>query len=781
MSEQVFKESDYPTHFPASTFVPPEGPLNATIMIIGEAPGAKEDEEGRPFVGGAGNMLNHLLRKAGIDRDSVFITNVIKRRPPKNNIDHPLARAEIQNNLQALFREIRLVKPRVIVPMGNTALQALGVHHKIGNCRGYVIPQRNYKIIPTWHPAYLLRQFHEKYTSQKDWEKIKRYSRGATLPSVVEMFDIFPTIEDVERFEMLVSNKVQSGQKVSIGLDLETEYIEGSSLNTPIKLIGLAISESRAIVVPLINQDGSRYWESEDHELRAIAAVGNILENPNVEIITHNSEFDITVLLNHGFKIHASMYDTMIAQHLCYNPSQQSLEYLASIHADVPMWKATAGNSDKEYREYNARDAAILLRIKKPLDQDIQDCNLRFLCNVIMGAILPTCKMMLNGVAINRVAFDSIKVELEKKLEEIKGQLGVLAGERFNPDSPSQVAHILFDKLKFKSGVKTKKGKKSTGADVLNRLLNRYPDNEFLELFLKYRHFSQQYKTFIKNLYIHEDGRVHSEFKLSRVPTGRYSSSNPNLQNLPSRQDEDGFIRGMYSVPEGRILVAADYSQVELMIFAILAGDEIWIRAFEEGLDVHEITSQGLLGFYDKKYRTFVKNFTYGLIYGSEGGEIEKVAPRELIEKISVHQMLRNLQREHPKLFEYRERIEKFVNKHLYVTNDFGRRRYIPKMKLTAADYRACYNHPVQGTAADIMHMKTPKIVEALEPEDMLVLQLHDQYFIETGEREVDRVARTLKSIMEEPVESPTGNIYRLKADVEVGTSLAKKDMKPWN
>lgn len=777
----MFTEDKYPTNFPASTFVPPEGPLNAAIMVIGEAPGAKEDEEGRPFVGGAGNMLDHLLRKVDIERKDIFITNVIKRRPPKNNIDHPLARAEIQSNLQALYREIRMVKPRVVVPLGNTALRALGVNHNIGNCRGYVIPHRDYKIIPTWHPAYLLRQFHEKYTSQKDWEKIKRYSRGATIPHTHEMFEISPTIEDIERFEVLVSNKVNSGQKVSIGLDLETEYIEDSPLDTPIKLVGMALSDSHAIVVPFIKQDGSRYWESKDEELRAIVAVGNILENPNVEIVTHNSMFDITVLMNHGFPVNARMYDTMIAQYLCYHPSQQSLEYLASIHADVPMWKVSVGKSDEEYRRYNAKDSTILLRIKRVLDKDIEDSRLRYLCDIAMNVIKPTCRMMLNGVSIDSARHASIKLELEQRLENLKGQLGILAGERFNPDSPSQVGHILFDKFKFKSGVKTKKGKKSTGSDVLNRLANRYPDNEFIEALLEYRHYSQQYKTFVKDIYIQEDGRVHSEFKLTRVPTGRYSSSNPNLQNLPARQDEDGFIRGMYSVPTSRILVSADYSQVELMIFAVLADDPIWIKAFEEGLDVHSITAEGLLGFYDPKYRTFVKNFTYGLIYGSEGGEIEKVAPRELIQKISVQDMLRNLQREHPQLFEYRKRIEEFLKKNLYVVNAFGRRRYIPKMSLSAADYRAAYNHPVQGTAADIMHIKTPLIEAALHDDDMLVLQLHDAYYIETYERDVDRVARTLKTVMEEPVESPSGHKFLLKADIEVGTSLAKKDMKPWN
>jgi DNA polymerase-1 len=768
-------------------------------MIIGEAPGKNEDlgipildDDGneidrvwKPFVGAAGNLLNKLLEQAGLKREDIFITNVIKRRPPENKIGQRDALIEIANNIPALMREIRIVKPRVIVPLGNTALHALGFsRYKIGNVRGTVIPSPYGKIIPSWHPAFIFRQYQERFTAERDWQKIARHSKTASIPQFTEHFELNPTVDDVERFEMMISNKVRAGQKVSIALDLETEYIEGSSLLTPIKLIGMALTDSHAIVIPLVNQQGERYWTNKDEELRVIKAVGDILENPAIELMSHNSLFDILVLMNHGFKIKAKLYDTMIAHSLYYLPSKHGLDYVASLYTDFPPWKQDIDHTDEGYRYYNAKDCTVLKLIRPKLDEDLKTDNLTFLCSMIMDTILPTCDMMLNGLAIDAHELKRIDDELQGKLDQLTQELRDLAmNPALNIDSPTQISNVLFKQMKLRSQVKTKGKQLSTSNDVLNRLSLRYPDNEFVKKMQEYRHYSHQRKNFTKDIYVHVDGRVHSSFRVDRVATGRYSSSDPNLQNLPARQDPDGFIRGLYKVPLGRILVTADYSQLELMIFAELAQDPEWLEAFRTGQDVHVINGKALLGkFYDPKYRTFTKNFIYGLIYGSEGGEVEKVAPKELIQYISVPQMMENLKQKHPSLFAYREEIEEQMNSRHYVMNAFGRRRYFPKMKLTKADMRSAYNHPIQSTAADIMHTRTPMLYQTLNPDtDKLVLQLHDAFYVETEDRRVDEVARILKSVMEEHISTPMGYEFDLTADVDFGTSLAKKDLQPWN
>lgn len=794
----MFTEADYPnTKFPASSFVPPEGQIGAPIFAIGEAPGAHEDfgiemPDGsriyRPFIGPAGRMYDNLLRRSGIDRSTqVFTTNMIKRRPnSRNDMNTKEARIEVANNIMALRREINAVKPRVIVPMGNTALQALGIKWKIGQCRGFIFHTPYGKVIPTYHPSFLFQQFQEHYTVQKDWYKIARQMNTMSMPQFPEQFNLNPTIDDVERFVLLIINKLMSGQKVSLALDLETYYLDGSPLNNPIKLVGLAVNGSHALVIPFIDQHDNFYWKTEDEEIRAWNAIGNLLENPNLEVMTHNSLFDILVLMNHGFKVRCKLFDTMLAQFLIYHPSKHDLGYCASIYTDFPPWKLQMGHTDEEFRYYNAKDATVLHYMRPGLNADIVDNGLMVVASNLMRVIVPTCDMMLHGLSISQEAYNDVRFELENKLSEIVRDLRGFAGNvGFNPESPTQVADLLFNKLKLKSAVKTKSKKSlSTDDGVLNRLALRYPKNEAVKTIQKYRHTSQQYKTFIKNLYIHVDGRVHSSFKLHRVPTGRYASADPNLQNLPAKTDPDGYIRGLYKVKPGRILVEADHSQLELMIFGVMADDQIWLDAFRHGVDVHVINGKSLLQtFYDPKYRTFTKNFIYGLIYGSEGGEVERVAPQELIKVIQVPQMMANLKAEHPALFTYREDIETFLRANKFVTNAFGRRRYFPTMSLTKENLRQAYNHPIQGTAGDIMHTHTPLLVEQLDPEtDWLVLQLHDAFYIETDENRVDKVAHILKDVMERPIETPMG--YRfdiLKAEIKYGTSLADKDLVKWN
>lgn len=763
-------------------YVGPEGPQDAKIVIIGEAPGKNEEEKGRPFIGGAGKVLNMLLRSAGIDRKEVYITNVLKCRPPKNNLYTPDAFKAISCCKRRLYEELGELHPAVTVPTGNAALQVLGYDYKITHARGSILNSKKLgKIIPTWHPAYIMRQWQEFYTGQVDWRKIKEHSEYGNVPEHPEHFNVFPKILDVEMFAMQVCNRAAAGENVQLALDIET--FKGNPSEIPIKTIGMALNSTHAIVVPFLTQGGDEYWGTEDELRRAIEAIGRILQEPNVTKICHNSLFDIYVLMNHGFTIAGDMYDTEIAQYLIFHPSAHSLEYLVSIYADYQAWKLEAGVTDKAFREYNARDCVVLHMIKPKIDSDMRDNRVQYIFDILMNVILPTCRMMMNGIHVDLDKVEEVSTMLNADVNKSLQKLFIHAGQEFNPNSPQQLGNILFNQMGLKSGVKTKsKASKSTAEDVLKKLAIRYPDNHFVEEMLNYRKLDKRRGTYIGNLSknLHEDSRIRSSFKLHTAVTGRYASSGPNVQNLPQRSDPDGYIRGMYRAPAGYAIIEADYSQVELMIFAVLANDEPWLQNFADGEDVHANNMKDMLGYYDPKYRTFIKNFVYGLIYGSEGGEVEKVAPKELMQVISVKQMLHNLQRTHPAIFEYRFKIAEQINKNKYVTNAFNRRRYYTS-KPTKADLRSAVNFPIQSTAADIMHLKTPLIDEAIDwPQDKLILQLHDAYYIEALESRVNAVASILKEVMEEPVHTPTGYTFNLKVEIEHGPSLAGKEMTKW-
>lgn len=780
----VASVSEFPASpWPKSNFVPGEGNPNANILILGEAPGAEEDKHQRPFVGGAGKVLNGILRSAGISREECYLTNVIKYRPPANNISTAQAQAYVQKNIAPLVQEIQRVNPTVIVPVGNTALAALGFHYKITQARGAIFHSPKLgKIIPTYHPAYIMRQRHERETSVRDFLKILKHSKTQLVPTFTENFNISPTVEDVETLARTVQMKVSQGEQVVLGMDLETTY-EDSFMDTAIKLFGIAISDSTATVVPFVTQSDQEYWDSDDKLYRAIIALGSILEDPNVTKIFHNSLFDVPVLLNHGFTVVGPIYDTMLGQYLVYHPSKHSLAYLASIYTDFPAWKLTADDkTDKEYRTYNARDCTILKMLKPHVDEDIRSNGVKPVSDVVMNNIIPTAKMMVAGLPFDQDRYTQIRDDLISRIDQTEREVREKAGEPdLNLNSTRQLRALLFDKLKLRSQVKTDSGELSTSKDVLNRLSNRYPNNEIVSKLLEYRTLQKQYDSFIKDIRVSDDGRVHSEFKMHTAVTGRFSSSNPNLQNLPKRSDPKGTIRKMYKTSPGRVIVSADYSQLELVIFAYLSGDEEWINAFETGLDVHYINGESLMGdlYNDDRYRTFAKNFIYGFIYGSQGGEIEKVAPKELINHLSVKEMIDNFAQRHPKMFEYRSNIEKQLNEKRFIRNAFGRKRWFTG-NITKADIRAAYNFPIQATAGDIMNMKMPEVDELADSlgNSQLILQLHDAFYIECPESELERACKGLKRIMESTVITPLGYEFNLKADVSYGPSLSDKEME---
>jgi uracil-DNA glycosylase family 4 len=757
----------------SNKYVPAKGPTSAEIVIIGEAPGEQEERLGEPFVGGAGKVLSMLLNQAGIMRQECYITNVLKCRPPKNNIHTSDARSAIEHCKLILNAELRSLHPKVTVPTGNVPLEALDIKHKITEIRGSVLMTNWGKVIPTFHPAYLLRQWHEYVTAVYDWRKVKDhlYINGVIEPP--EDFTLTPSIEQVEEFVLSTLEKANKGM-IDVAIDIES-YITSSPLLTPVKVIGLATDSMTALVVPFITQAGNGYWEKRAHALRAVMSIGRILEHPNIRKILHNSLYDLTVLTHLGFKISGPVFDTMLGKFLVYHLTPNSLAYCVSIYSDYPPWKLDKGTSDLEFRRYNARDCVVLHMIKPKVSEDIDSNGVRWVFENLMGNIIPTVHMSVNGVYLDQAQHALVREQLIQDTTRLRRELTVLSGNpEFNPASTKQLSDLLFKKFKLKSQVKTKSGALSTGKDVLNRLSLRYPDHEFIGKLITFRNVDKLLSTY-GNPPVLDDGRVHSQFKLT-VITGRYGSSQPNLQNLPSKRgDPQGYIRKSYAASQGRILVASDFSQAELVVFAILSNDAIWLDAFKRGDDVHKLNGIALTGEYDPKYRTFYKNFIFGYIYGSEGGEIEKVAPKDLISKLQIKDMIGNFNTVHPNMFLYRERIRKQILDTKRVRNPFGRARFFATAP-TKEDLRAGYNHPIQSTVADMMHQKMPLIEAELSDQDKIILQLHDALYVETDKGREDRVGVILKKIMELPVYAPNGMTFQLRAEIEVGPNMGEME-----
>lgn len=760
--------------FAGKRIVNGEGPRDAKIVIIGEAPGANEDQEGRPFVGDAGRRLNDLLQSAGIFRDECYITNALKCRPPGNDIKSPDAIRARKYCLPQLEAELRMLHPNVIVPVGNTALDAIGLHGAISHYRGFISQSTFGKTIPTFHPAYYMRNPEEWITGVYDWKKIRRHSKIAGIPQVPRKMNLYPTVEHVEQFSQGILRALDKGAQRILSLDLETYY--GHFMEVPIKLIGLSIDSSEAIVVPFITESGNFYWKDKSEEIRVIEAIGDLFSDPRLPKMAFNAGFDISVAMNHGFEFNGPIVDWMIAHNLLYQNLGHSLEYVSSLYTDFPPWKQDKQQGDDTgYRTYNARDTLVLHDMNVEIMEDLKDCGMVDLFEAQCAQLIPTAHMKLTGIRIDEdrrgQVMSNLKALMKKDLEELQQESGIVD---YNPNSSVQTAQVLFEKMKLKSAIHSGSGALSTKEEVLNRLMIRYPENTFVPKLLEYRK-TGKLLDFIETPTL-SDGKAHSDFGLTGTITGRYNSKNPNLQNLPSKKkDKGGFVRSMFVAEPGHTIVETDFSQAELRIFAALANDEVWLSAFAEGKDVHAINCDDMFGPGKREYRSYAKNFIFGFIYGSEGSQIESILPKELLATLSVPQILDNLKATHPAMFSYRDQIAQEVMITKRLRNPFGRVRWYPNNP-SKEDLRTAFNYPIQSTVADMMHIKMRKVYERRE-NSRICLQLHDALYMMVPDEEVRRMAGIMKEIMVEPVKTKEwiggrSFTFELPCTVEAGKDL---------
>ncbi len=768
-------------------YIESEGDDNAVVALIGEAPGDEENATGRPFVGTSGKILDKLLYAAGTTRDQCKIINVLKCQPTRsaiknNDINTPEAKKAIRLCASIFIPEVMKLQSRVIIPLGNTALNALGFGYSISAVRGTYFSFRGIPVVPTYHPAAIARQFEDWVLVQSDFQKALRVAQSGKVPVIEEHFHITPSVLDVEEYCADICDVAdRSKEIVNASYDIET-FVTDHELRNPIKIVGIGKDTKEAMSIPFVTQSGNFYWATKDEGARAFGAIYRVLSHPNIRILGQNLLFDFRISMNHGLDVVGPVWDSMIAHFLIYHPIAHDLQTIASQYTDFPPWKTLKGMDDTEYRKYNCRDNIVLHHMYPKMEADIDSNNVRWVFEHVMGTIVPYCKMSLNGLPIDRKAQEEVAAKLLGEEEALTKELMTISGALgLNPKSAPQLREILFKQMKMQSRVMTKggkdgKGKKVLSVDksVLNKLSLRYPDNQFLTKLLEFNSVEQLHSTYAQPD-IFPDGRIHPHFKLA-VITGRPSSVNPNVLNLPSknRGDERGYIKSMYVAPPGKIFIESDWSQAELVIFADISGDEEWQACFARKEDVHKLNGIALIGEYVEKYRTFFKNFIYGFVYGSEGDGIKKVAPKELIARLSVEAMLENFKSKHPRMFLYREDLERQITQTHRIRNPFGRPRFFVG-KPTKENLREAYNFPIQSTVADMMNEKMGIFAREYDlREKQLLMPLYDALYWLIDEREADSFIPVMKSIMESPVVAPNGQTFRLNADVKVGKSLNK-------
>jgi len=587
-------------------------------------------------------------------------------------------------------------------------------------------------------------------------------------PPVVEVAQPprhYECVVDQARFDEWLRDLAASSL---FSFDTETDSLD--YLQARIVGVSFAIEPGHAAYVPLAH-DYPGAPAQLDRE-GALAALKPLLEDPRLHKVGHHLKYDRHVLANHGIDLQGHAFDTMIESYVLnsvatrHDMDSTALKYLGvhTIHFEDVAGKGakqlTFNQVDLERAtEYSAEDADVTLQLHRSLWPQL--CALprmKELYETIEQPLVPVLyRMERNGVLVDREQLGRQSGELAHRMLELEQAAHAQAGGPFNLDSPKQLQQILFERLQIPVTRKTPTGQPSTAEDVLEELAESYP---LPKLILEYRGVAKLKSTYTDKLPLEIDpgtGRIHTSYHQATAATGRLSSTDPNLQNIPIRTPEGRRIRQAFVAPPGRMLVAADYSQIELRIMAHLSGDAGLLDAFARDLDVHQATAAEVFGIpldeVSADQRRSAKAINFGLIYGMSAFGLARqlgIARGEAQAYVDLY-----FQR-YPGVRRYMDETRRLVHEQGFVETVYGRRLYLPDINsrnqaMRQYAERSAINAPMQGTAADIIKRAMIDVDGWLQSQDIpacLIMQVHDELVVEAREDVVPRIVDELRARM---------------------------------
>ena len=518
-----------------------------------------------------------------------------------------------------------------------------------------------------------------------------------------------------------------------------------------------------------------------------LAKLKPILENNDIKKITHDVKIEECMLNFFDIDFSGVVFDTMLASYIKDSNANSDfdIQCMEQINHILPTIvsntkkSSLADNDVDTMKNYSGDVMASLFELTLYWVKLLEDKEYEILTDIEIPLAYVLAQMESNGVSIDKKYLDELTNEFNTKTSAIASRIFELAGEEFNINSPKQVGNILFDKMQLKSKKKRGKAKNSTSAEVLTALADEY---EIAKLILDYRKYAKLKSTYteaLPALVSPIDGRIHTSYNQTVTTTGRLSSSNPNLQNIPIRTEEGNKIRQAF-VPSDRanyLIMSADYSQIELRLLAHVSEDEHLIEAFNSGIDVHTLTASKVFEVpieeVTKEMRYKAKAVNFGIVYGQSKyglAKALKITPAE------AENFINKYFETYPKINEYMSKMVELVEKQGYVETIFGRRRYLdneinsPNAMIREFAKRAAINHPMQGSASDLIKLAMIDFSKRLKDNNLkskLIIQVHDELVIETAKDELEQVkSLVLESMeLEQPLRVP------LLIDVNVGES----------
>lgn len=598
---------------------------------------------------------------------------------------------------------------------------------------------------------------------------------------------IAPPAENIETDYQVIFDQVQLDEwleklKAAELFAFDTETTSLNYMDAEIVGLSFSVEAGKAAYVPLAHTGPDTLLEDAPVQLDRDAVLAQfkpLLENPDNKKVGQHLKYDAHVLANYGIELKGIQFDTMLESYVLNSvASRHDMDSLAKYYLDTKTIKfeEVAGKGAKQITfdkveievagPYAAEDADITLRLHQVLWAQLNASDKEDLKSVFENIELPLVdvltKIEANGALIDADILHEQSAQLANRLVELEQQAHDVAGQVFNLGSPKQLAEILFEKLELPVVKKTPKGAPSTAEEVLVQLAEDY---ELPKLILENRSLSKLKSTYTDKLPLmicERTGRVHTSYHQATAATGRLSSTDPNLQNIPIKSEEGRRIRDAFIAPEGYTMVAADYSQIELRIMAHLSNDEGLLTAFANGIDVHTATAAEVFGVtienVEPNMRRSAKAINFGLIYGMSAFGLAKqlgIGRNQAQEYVDLY-----FER-YPGVKSYMDNTRADAADVGYVETIFGRRLYLPDIKAKNAPRRqhaerTAINAPMQGTAADIIKKAMLKVDAWLATEEFdaqMIMQVHDELVLEVKTEQLDAFSAKLKDIMEDAAE----------------------------
>jgi DNA polymerase-1 len=608
------------------------------------------------------------------------------------------------------------------------------------------------------------------------------------ISQAVGQLDLFATYEELDQATSSKSSIEQNdhlyqfvnnpkAQKILVQNLLNQKVVcfdtETTSLNElEAELVGMSFSYKKGLAyyIPLSEDKGE--------VLQTLEIFRPFFEKEDLLKVAHNLKFDYKILKQYDITVKGAMFDTMIAHYLLNPDGRHGMDYLSEVYLNYkPVSIETIigkkGKNQGTFRDadlrtqtdYAAEDADVTFQLYELFAPQLKKENLEDLFfNIEMPLMEVLAKMELSGISLDEKWLAQESIDLENDLRQLESKIFEISGEEFNMNSPKQLGEILFEKMQLDpKAKKTKTGQYATSEDVLQKLSSKH---EIIKHILEYRTYQKLKSTYVDALPSQiekTDNRVHTNFSQTTAATGRLASVNPNLQNIPIRTLRGQQIRGAFVSAEGKKIISADYSQIELRLIAEISGEDNMIKAFQDGEDIHASTAAKLfkipLDEVSKTQRSQAKTVNFGIIYGQGAFAL---AEQTGLSRSEAKQMIEAYFETYPKLKEYMAEQVRKAREIGYVETILGRKRHLKDINsgnfvVRGHAERNAVNAPVQGSAADVVKMAMIKIQKELEKEKLqtkMLLQVHDELVFEAPIDEVELATNIIKMEMESAIET---------------------------